>query len=121
MLDELRSSQLIDLIADQIGDTTNQLTDNSSLFHDFGVAGLDGKELLDRIGERFEIDMTEAPWWDCFGEERAYNPFYHLCCFLKGRRLDHDIIRLQISDLKTTIDKGTWHPPAVTQSGNRSA
>jgi acyl carrier protein len=116
MLDETRSRRLIDIIVEHTLIEAGQLRDDTSLFHDFGVGGMDGEELLDAIGEEFGIDMTEVPWWDYFGEERPYNPFYHLYCFLKGKRLDHDIVRLQISDLKTTIDKGSWQPPALTRS-----
>jgi len=113
MLDKTRSRRLIDLIVEHTGIEDGQLSDDTSLFHDFGVGGMDGEELIDAIGEEFGIDMSEVAWWDYFGEELPYNPFYHLYCFVRGRRLDHDIVRLQISDLKATIERGAWQPPAV--------
>ena len=106
-----KSARLIELIADRLAVDPSHLVDDAYLLHDLGVGGLDGHDLLVAIGEEFDIDLSEVPWWDYFGPERAYNPFTHLMCFLSGKRLDQDIVRLQISDLKKTVETGTWCDP----------
>ena len=111
------TEELLDLISDTTGIKRDRLTDDKSLFHDFGVAGMDGRDLIYAIGARFEIDTSSVCWENYFGEELPYNPFLHLWCLLRGRRLDEGIVRLQISDLKRMVDEKRWQEP----SGERSA
>ena len=102
---------LLDLISNTIGADRNRLADGTSLFHDLGVDGLDGADLLDAIGTRYGIDMSDVDWSRYFGPERPYNPLYHLWCLLRGRRLDHGIVPLRISDLRRSIQSGRWQEP----------
>ncbi|WP_372574691.1 hypothetical protein [Ruegeria jejuensis] len=111
MLEDQKSEKLIQLISDCTGIESALLVDNCSVCHDFGVAGDDGFELLEAISNEFEIDMSHVDSWRYFGPEGAYNPFYHLYCFVRGKKLDHNIVRLEISDLKSTVEAGIWQEP----------
>lgn len=102
---------LLELISGCLNIGRDHLSDDKSLFHDFGVAGVDGYDLLKEISEKFDIDMSQVCWVKYFGEEQAYNPFFHLCRLLQGRRLDEGIARLKISDLKQTVATGRWVEP----------
>ncbi len=108
---------LLSLISEVTGIDKTQLADEKSLFHDFGVAGLDGAELLDEIGTRFGIDMSEVDCVRYFGEELPYSPVFHLSQFLRGRRLDDGIVRLQVSDLKRTVTERKWQDPTEPRTG----
>lgn len=105
------SERLVQLISDFIRIERARLSDDSSIFHDFGVAGDDGFELLEAIANEFAIDMSDVDSCRYFGPEAPYNPIYHLYCFVRGKKLDHDIVRLEISDLKRTVETGVWQEP----------
>ncbi|NOD62535.1 MULTISPECIES: DUF1493 family protein [unclassified Ruegeria] len=111
MSDSQDFEKLISLISDLVGVDPSKLHEGSSLFHDFGVAGDDGAEVLQAIANEFEIDIGDVDGARYFGSEAPYNPFYHLQCFLQGKRLDHDIVRLEISDLVKTVKTRKWCEP----------
>ena len=54
------SDELLNLIEEHTGIPKADLTDDKSLFHDFGVAGMDGGEILDEMVRRFGIDMSHV-------------------------------------------------------------
>lgn len=103
---------LLEVISEMTGVETHRLADDRSLLHDFGVAGDDGAELLEAIGLRFDLDVSQVDSDKYFGPELPYNPLYHLWCIIRGRRLDHDIVRLRISDLRHSIAVGRWIEPS---------
>ena len=103
---------LLDLISEMIGVEPYRLADDRSLYHDCGVAGDDGDDLLEAIDIQFNLDLSQVDPTRYFGPELPYNPFYHLWCIIRGRRLDHDIVRLQISDLRRSIAAGRWIEPS---------
>jgi hypothetical protein len=103
--------RLLDIIADISGVRREKLLDHSSLFHDFGMAGHDGHDLLQAIGTAFQLDMSAVRYKTYFGEEAPYNPFHHLRMALQGRRLDEGIVRLEIADLKRSVTEGVWIEP----------
>ena len=106
-----KHKKLIQLISDFIGVDPALLVDDCSIFHDFGVAGDDGLELLEAIANEFEIEMSNVESCRYFGPEAPYNPFYHLYCMAQGKKLHHDLVRLEISDLKSTVENGIWQEP----------
>lgn len=88
------------------------LSESTSLFHEHGVAGDDGVELLELIEAEFKIDMSGVDSSKYFGTEAALlNPFYFLYCLLWGRKLDHGIVRLEISDIRRSVETGVWQEP----------
>ena len=103
---------LLDVISAATGINRDRLTDETSLFHDCGVAGLDGEDMLKAIGRQFDLDVSQVDWPRYFGDELPYNPIYHLWCLIRGRRLDADIVRLRISDLRRSVAAGRWIEPA---------
>lgn len=106
-----RLEKLIALISEETGFAPEHLTDGSSLFHDFGVTGDDGLELLNAIANEFEIDMSDVDSRRYFGSESAYNPINHLYCFVRGKKMDEGIIRLEIANLKQSVESGGWQEP----------
>ena len=103
---------LLEVISEMTGVKPHKLSDDRSLLHDFGVAGDDGAELLEAIGQRFNLDVSQVDPDRYFGPEAALNPIYALWCLIRGQRLDADIVRLQISHLRRSIDAGHWIEPS---------
>jgi len=45
------------------------VTERTSLAHDFGIAGLDGKEFMEKYAVRFGVDLEGFDWVTYFGPE----------------------------------------------------
>ena len=103
---------LLELISEMIGIETHRLTDERSLFHDFGVAGDDGADLLEAIRLRFELDVSQVNSDRYFGPEASFSLINASWCLIRGQRLDADIVRLRISDLRRSIAAGRWIEPS---------
>ena len=106
------SDPLLEVISEVIGVKKHRLTDDRSLFHDLGVAGDDGVDVLEAIGRHFDLDVSQVDCDKYFGPEQSFSPLYALWCLIHGRRLDADIVRLQISDLRRSIAAGRWIEPS---------
>jgi hypothetical protein len=102
--------QLLRVISERTGIAFPRLVDCSSLYHDFGVAGDDGYELIEEIGRQFQIDLNGINSARYFGPETR-NLFHDFMLFLRGGNPDDDIVRLDIVDLKGTIETGIWQEP----------
>ncbi len=113
MTEATDADPLLDLISDRIGEERSRLADDTLLFHDLGVAGMDGADLLEAIGTQYGLDLSDVDWSRYFGPELSYNPLYHLWRLIRGRRLDHDIVPLRISDLRRSIRAGNWQEPGT--------
>ncbi|WP_282605016.1 DUF1493 family protein [Pelagibius sp. Alg239-R121] len=99
---------LLELISEELAIKRDRLRDETTLCRELGVAGLDGAELLEAIGKRFGIDVSEVEWWRYFGPEVGYDPIRHLLAVLSSKNLTEDIVTLRISDLKRIVAAGKW-------------
>jgi acyl carrier protein len=71
---------VIDFVAETIGVKRERLTPDSTLFGDLGVDGADGWELIERFGQKFQVDLSRFRADKHFGPEGLpiYAPFVWL-------------------------------------------
>lgn len=58
---------------EELWDILGGLTEQTALAHDLGVAGLDGKEFMEKYAARFGVSLVGFDWVQYFGPE-ASNP-----------------------------------------------
>ena len=78
----------------------------SSLFHDLGVDGEDALELIEAFSKEFNVDVTEFPLSDYFGNEGTMSPFGLIKGLITGRTKDSKK-RLTICDLIESARQGS--------------
>ncbi len=67
-------AQVVEFVAHNLGVRVSKLRMDARLFHDLGVDGADGWELLEEFAERFHVDMTTLELDRHFGPEAGANP-----------------------------------------------
>ena len=106
---------VIDFVADFTGVKRERLTPASTLFGDLGVDGADGWELIEKFGQKFQVDLSGFRADHHFGPEGlpTYAPFMWLWFlvslpFRKRRSAEDEagLKPIRISDLiLATIEK----------------
>lgn len=56
-------------VCEELWDLPNGLTEQTSLAHDLGIAGLDGKDFMEKYGSRFDVSLEGFDWVEFFGAE----------------------------------------------------
>ena len=108
-MSNLDDDLLAEVFEDILGFRRSELTDDTRLFHDLKIAGIDGFDLLEEISERFGIAKDfHGNLESFFGPEAAYNPILHFLLWLRGRRLDEGVKPLTVSDLRRVIETRSW-------------
>ena len=105
------------LVVEQTGlASEEELTPETHLADDLGIAGDDGYELLEAFCEEFEIqNMEEIEPAEYFGTEGGPNPF-EIYFFLYDLVFDREQQRysfspLYLRDLVRSAEAGRWIPP----------
>ena len=105
------------LVVEQTGlATEEELTPETHLANDLGIAGDDGYELLEAFCEEFEIqNMEEIEPAEYFGTEGGPNPFeiyVFLYYLVFDREKQHySYSPLYLRDLVKSAEAGRWIPP----------
>ena len=105
------------LVVEQTGlATEEELTPETHLADDLGIAGDDGYELLEAFCEEFEIqNMEEIEPAEYFGTEGGPNPFeiyVFLYYLVFDREKQHySCSPLYLRDLVKSAEAGRWIPP----------
>jgi hypothetical protein len=100
--------KLIRILCVDLGVPINKVEMDASLGHDFGIAGMDGWELMERIKREFEVDMTEDDYLPYFDDELPYNPFRHMLDSIRGIDRANEIPRLELGRLLKIIKDRHW-------------
>ena len=110
---DTNGKELRRLIEKHLRIAQDKICADSSLYHDFGVAGLDGWEFMEIVSQRFGIDMTGFRPARYFGHELPWNPFLSLMrgFFRRDHPLFADVQRLPIRHLEEVIKKRVWYDP----------
>lgn len=109
------------LIAEQTWVSEEELTPDTHLAEDLGIAGDDGYELLEAFCETFEIEnMSEIEPYDYFGPE-ATNPFYVYVLLYywvfnreKLNEPNYSLTPLYLRDLVKSAETKRWILPEAT-------
>ena len=115
------------LVVEQTGlATEEELTPETHLADDLGIAGDDGYELLEAFCEEFDIqNMEEIEPSEYFGTEGGPNPFaiyvflYALYKWVFDRQKlkgTYSCSPLYLRDLVKSAEAGRWLPPKATRS-----
>lgn len=105
------------LIAEQMSVSEEELTPDTHLADDLGIAGDDGYELLEAFCEEFEIEnMSEIEPYEYFGPE-AWDPFYVYvllyCLVFNREKLNeppYSLTPLYLRDLVKSAEAKKWMP-----------
>ena len=110
------------LVAEQMRVSEEELTPDTHLVDDLGIAGDDGYELLEAFCEMFEIEnMSEIEPYDYFGPE-ASDPFYvyvllYYWVFNREKLNEpyYSLKPLYLRDLVKSAEAKRWIPPEATE------
>ena len=89
---------VVDFLSDELSVNKEKLSPHSRIFHDLGVDGEDGVDLLNAYSKKFNVDISDFPYSAYFGDEGTISPFGFLARLLKGRTKDNKK-PLTVSDL----------------------
>ncbi len=110
--------RVIQLVAEEVGETSNRIKLNSTLFRDLGVDGDDADELFLAFAKEFQVDLSGLDLSRHFGSEGfdPVMPFFLLALWLRDlivgdsyqERMDKRFIPIYISDLVEAAEAGKW-------------
>jgi hypothetical protein len=103
----------------ELWDLPNGLAEQTSLAHDFGIAGLDGKEFMENYATRFGVSLEGFDWIVHFGPEGlGIGAPVGLVVFLWRRYVQRIPARnlvgfpeLTLGHLVKCANDGRWHTP----------
>ncbi|PXX41537.1 DUF1493 family protein [Undibacterium pigrum] len=98
-------------IADFAGVPIQNLSDDTSLFHDLGMDGDDALEFMQEFSRRFHVDLAQFVHSDYFGAEAASNPLAlvtGLIGLISTTGCTATFHRLEIRDLVQTAMTGSF-------------
>lgn len=119
LFEEVRS-----FISVQRSANRNEITKETSLYHDLGTDGIDAADLLRDFSEKFHVDMTNFNYDRHFGPERDVNFFVllvYLCLYsclklLRNNKMLQELedavsdkkAPIKIADLVRAAKSGEW-------------
>ena len=90
----------------------------TALAQDFGIAGLDGKEFMEKYGAHFGVDLTDFDWMVYFGKEGSNPNPLSIVQYLWNRLIRRIAARdltglpeLTLGHLMECANSGKWKPP----------
>jgi hypothetical protein len=101
--------EILQLVSELTGLPLNRVGLESSLFHDLGVDGADGWEMIEELAKRYHLDVSEVCMEKYFGPEAAATPqtLIHWLispAFRKGEKFTPILVR----DLVACARAGKW-------------
>lgn len=75
-------NEIVDFVSDWVGAPRRKIKLNTRLFHDLGIDGDDGVELLGAFCEKFQVDPHAKLMDRHFGTEAAATPWTFIRWFL---------------------------------------
>lgn len=110
---------------EELWDIPGGLTEQTALAHDLGIAGLDGKEFMEKYAARFGVSLVGFDWVEYFGPE-AVNPLGFLS-YIYRRLIQRMPARQLVLEPEITLrhllacaNNGTWQAPAQDRMTIRS-
>jgi hypothetical protein len=94
------------------------ISGHTALAHDFGVAGLDGKEFMEKFAARFAVDLGAFDWVEYFGAEVGPTPlslvryWYRRSVLGIPARELLELPEISLAHLVKCANQGRWEAPA---------
>ena len=95
------------------------ISGHTALAHDFGVAGLDGKEFMEKFAAQFAVDLGAFDWIEYFGAEVGATPlslvrhWYRRSVLGMSARELVDLPEISLTHLVTCANRGRWEAPTA--------
>lgn len=96
--------EISDFIVKTVGCDISEISEETRLRKDLGVAGQDGVELMDKFFTQFEIEVEEFNYSNYFEGEG-----FGILDLLRFRR--KKLLEIRVKDLILIADKGCYPPP----------
>ena len=97
---------LVQFLQSELRLEPSQIAPTARLFHDLGVDGDDGCELIRAFGKRFEVDISTFDPTLHFGPESGPNPLMWLWWTIT--RTWPKVIPITVGDLEASIANRQW-------------
>ena len=104
---------------DELWQLPGPISEQTALAHDFGVAGLDGKEFMEKFAERFAVDLGAFDWDEYFGAEVGATPLDLVAYWYRRSVLGipaRELVELpeiSLAHLVKCANQGRWEAPAA--------
>lgn len=108
----------------ELWELPTEVTEQTALAHDFGVAGLDGKEFMEKFATQFGVRLDDFDWVEYFGAE-GLSPIFPigLAVYLWQRYVQRVPARdleglpeLTLGHLVECANSGRWQSPGSVPS-----
>lgn len=107
----------------ELGTLDRPITERTDLAHDFGIAGLDGKDFMEAYAQCFDVDLGDFDWIEHFGAEGSSGGPFSLLRLLwqrvvhriPSRELDK-LPDLTLGHLLECANEGRWKRPSSVRS-----
>jgi acyl carrier protein len=100
---------MIELVYEQAGVSRKRVTLDARLFHDLGVDGADGWDILAEFSRRYGVDISTVDVSKYFGPEAAATPFTLIRWLLDPAfRRGDQFSPIRVRDLVECARAGKW-------------
>ncbi len=101
--------EIIQLVCKQTGLSLNLVGLESRLFHDLGVDGADGWEIIEEISNTYNMDISEVRMEKYFGPEAAATPLTLIRWLTSPAfRRGDKFTPIRVRDLVACVRAGKW-------------
>jgi len=106
-------------------DAPGGMNENTALAHDLQVAGLDGKEFMEKYAARFGVSLVGFDWVEYFGPEGTspIGLFSYIYQRLIRRTPARELVEepaITLGHLVKCANSGAWESPAQDRITSRS-
>ena len=105
-MDARVSEDLVQFLQSELRVAPSRIARTARLFHDLGVDGGDGCELIQAFGKRFEVDISTFDPALHFGPEAGPNPLMWLWWTIT--RTWPKVVPITVGDLEASIASRRW-------------
>ena len=103
------SEPLVTFLRKELRLPSSPLSATTRLLQDLGVDGDDGVELIQRFGQRFDVDLSEFQPSRHFGPEAGGNPLIWVWWVLSRRW--PKFVPITLADLEISLRQRRWVSP----------
>jgi acyl carrier protein len=101
--------EIIQLVCKQTGSSLNRVGLESRLFHDLGVDGADGWEIIEAVGNKYNIDISKVRMEEYFGPEADATPLTLIRWLISPAfRRGDKFTPIRVRDLVACVRAGKW-------------
>ncbi len=101
--------EIIQLVCEQTGSSQKRVNLESRLFHDLGVDGADGWDIIQEMAKRYHVDVSDVRMDKYFGPEMAATPLTFIRWIISPSfRRGEEFTPIWVYDLVACARAGKW-------------